>query len=67
MAKTVKKTKTSSDAAAEAALQNRPTKHYCNSPKCPTPHAPILLKDLQPAGQPRKPMKMYHKACYKAL
>lgn len=67
MAKTVKKTKTSSDAAAEAALQNRPTKHFCNSPKCKMPRERILLKDLQPAGQPRKSMKMYHKSCYKAL
>lgn len=67
MAKTVKKTKSKSDAEQFAALQNRPTKHFCQSPKCPTPKQPILLKDLQPAGEPRKPMRMYHKACYKAM
>ena len=62
-----KKTKSASDAAEFAALQSRPTQHFCMSPKCPTPRARILLKDLQPAGEPRKPMKLFHKACYKAL
>jgi|GEM_PF-3939368 len=67
MAKNAKKAKTSTQVADAAALQNRPTKHFCKSPKCPTPGERILLKDLQPAGEPRKPMSMFHKNCYRAL
>ncbi len=62
-----KKTHSAAEAAEAAVLQNRPTKHYCKSPKCHNPSERILLKDLQPAGEPKKPMKMYHKSCYKVL
>ncbi len=65
--KAAKNTKTATQAAELSALQNRPTRHLCMSPKCPTPRDAILLKDLQPAGEPKKSMKMYHKACYKSL
>lgn len=65
--KASKNARTSAQSAEQSALQNRPTKHFCKSPKCPTPGEPILLKDLQPAGEPRKPMSMFHKSCYRAL
>jgi hypothetical protein len=62
-----KKHKTSQQQAEIAALASRPTRHRCSSPKCPTPNTPILQKDLQPAGRPKGPMKMYHKDCWKSL
>lgn len=62
-----KKHKTAQQTAELAALEIRPTRHFCQSPKCPTPHERIKQKDLQPAGVPRGSMKMFHKACYKSL
>lgn len=62
-----KKQKTAQQVAELKALENRPTRHYCDSPKCPSPKDAILQKDLQPAGPPRGPMKFYHKTCYKSL
>ncbi len=62
-----KKQKTAQEAAELAALANRPTRHYCASGKCPTPSERILQKDLQPAGLPKGPMKMFHKTCWKKI
>lgn len=62
-----KKQKTAQQTAELKALENRPTRHCCASPKCPTPREAIAQKDLQPAGLPRGPMKFFHKNCYKSL
>lgn len=46
-----------------------PSRHLCESRKCPNPTERILIKDLQPvqAYRPKKIMVFYHKACYSAL
>lgn len=46
-----------------------PSRHFCQSHKCPHPKDRILIKDLQPVQvhRPKKSMAFYHKACYSAL